>query len=323
MISMSSGTFEKNGELLHRRVTHLQPSSQHSEEEYRYLEERIATLQRELEQKDRELELRRVEAVRVRRLAALGERTAGITHEVRNPLGGIELYASLIAEQHEGEAKRLAGEILRAVNRLQTTISHLLSFTAELRVSADFVSVPVLFQEVTAAVVSFLHRETWSLKSSVEGALPLLYGDGPLLTRALANLVINAVEAMPQGGVIRLHAQRTDIATAAGHSRPYVLIRVEDEGVGIPPENREKIFDPFFTTKPTGTGLGLALTQEIIRAHNGLIEVSSAPVRGSCITVLLPAADRGDPVGLLAGDPVNSVFERTKGKGYEKTSCYS
>lgn len=230
------------------------------------------------------------EAGRSRRLAALGEMAVGITHEVRNPLGGIELYASLIADQHEGEAKRLANEILQAVHRLQTTISHLLSFAAEPRITAEVVSVPLLLHEVRAAVFSLLHQGKWSLTTEVEHDLPLLWGDRALLVQALINLVVNAAEAMPQGGIVRLWARRTELSSIAHTSAQEVLICVDDDGPGIPLEDRERIFDPFFTTKPAGTGLGLALTHRIIQAHCGSIEVSSPGVRGSRLTVFLPIA---------------------------------
>lgn len=262
-------------------------------------------------------------AERTHRLAALGEMVVGITHEVRSPLGGIELYASLITDQYDGEAKRLAGEILQAVHRLQTTISHLLSFAAEPHIDVETVPVPSLLQEVRAAVLPLLHQGKWQLTTEVESDLPPLLGDRALLTQALTNLVVNAAEAMPQGGNVKLQAQRTVLSSAHDRSFQEVQICVEDEGPGIPPQDRERIFDPFFTTKPNGTGLGLALTHKIIRAHSGTIEVSSTSAQGSRLTVFLPTADRGDPGDARTQVLFATAQERPKEREYEKTNCYS
>jgi signal transduction histidine kinase len=233
------------------------------------------------------------EAARSRRLAALGEMAAGIAHEVRSPLGGIELCASLLEEQEAGKAKRLATEILKAVQRLHTTISHLLSFAAEPCITAEVLPVSWLLREVAEMAFPLLQRGGWMLETEVEPELPPLWGDRGLLAQALFNLVANATEAMLQGGTVRIKAQRSSLSSANGRIHREVEIRVTDEGMGILPENRERIFDPFFTTKPKGTGLGLALTHKITCAHSGSIEVFSEPGRGSCFTLFLPVADGG------------------------------
>ena len=102
---------------------------------------------------------------------------------------------------------------------------------------------------------------------------------------------MNAVEAMPQGGTVRMTAQRVPFSTAHGGIHREVEIRIEDEGGGISAEDRERIFDAFFSTKTKGTGLGLALSHKIIHAHTGVLEVTSGPGRGSRFSIFLPAAD--------------------------------
>ena len=114
-----------------------------------------------------------------------------------------------------------------------------------------------------------------------------------------------------------IEARRTD------HPHQEVEIRVEDEGLGILPEDRERIFAPFFTTKLTGTGLGLALTHKIICAHHGSIEVSSAPVRGSYLTMFLPTADDAELLSTLTESSIDSVPQRVKGRKHEETNYYS
>lgn len=235
------------------------------------------------------------EAARSRRLAALGEMAASIAHEIRSPLGGIELYASLLKEQEGGEAKRLSTEILTAVHRLHTTISHLLSFAAEPHIVGEALPAALLLKEVAEVSLPLARGGKWKLVTQVEPELPPLWGDRGLLVQALVNLVTNAVDAMPQGGTVTITAQRSPFSSANGRIHREVEIKVIDEGVGISPENRERIFDPFFSTKSTGTGLGLALTHKIICAHTGSIEVSPAPGQGSCFTLYLPVADGVGP----------------------------
>jgi PAS domain S-box-containing protein len=230
------------------------------------------------------------EAARTRRLAALGEMAAEMAHQIRSPLGGIELYASLLKEKGEGESQRVAGEILSAVHRLYTTISHLLSFAGEPAIAADLVPVTLLLRDVKDLSVSLFRSERWFLDIDIEPELPALWGDRGLLAQALLNLVANAQEAMPEGGTVRVTVKRSPRYTVNGRIHRTLEVTVSDNGIGIAAENRERIFDPFFTTKAAGTGLGLALTHKIIRAHAGSIEVASEPGRGSRFVLLLPVA---------------------------------
>lgn len=234
------------------------------------------------------------EAARTRRLASLGEMAASVAHEVRSPLGGIELYASLLKERtdEDGDTNRLAVQILDAVHRLHTTISHLLSFAAEPRINGEELPVSFLFREVTELAAPALRAGKWTVETVLEPGLPPLWGDRGLLTQVFLNLVTNAFDAMPEGGRVQITACRSPFASMNGRIHREVQIHVRDEGVGIPPEDREKIFDPFFSTKPKGTGLGLALTHKIICAHHGSIEVTSEPERGTCFAVFLPVADQ-------------------------------
>lgn len=233
------------------------------------------------------------EANRAQRLAALGEMAASVAHEVRNPLGGIELYAGLLKEQDGTEVKRLATEILTAVQRLQTTISHLLSFASEPRITGEALPVAVLLKDVHDLAAPLFRNNACQFTLDIEQGIPQLWGDRGLLGQVLLNLVTNAVDAMPHGGRVRITARRAPFSTANGGIHREVEIRVVDQGVGIAAEDRERIFDPFFSTKATGTGLGLALSHKIIRAHTGVIEVTSNPSQGSCFTMFLPAADEG------------------------------
>jgi signal transduction histidine kinase len=237
--------------------------------------------------------LKRLEAegARTRRLASLGVMASEIAHQVRSPLGGIELYASLLKEKSTGDPQRLAGEILSAVRRLYTTLSHLLSFAAEPSISADVLTISCLVNDLLAESAPLFNDSRWDLSSEIQSGLPPVWADRGLLTQALLNLIVNAKEAMPQGGRVQLKAQLAPFSALNGRIHRAVELKVIDNGVGIAAENRERIFDPFFTTKRDGTGLGLAFTHKIVIAHGGSIVIAAVPNGGTQLTVSLPAAE--------------------------------
>jgi len=231
------------------------------------------------------------EAARTRRLASLGVMASEVAHQVRSPLGGIELYASLLKEKSTGDPQRMAGEILAGVQRLYTAVSRLLAFAADPAVAADVLTIPVLMNDVLEDARPLFTDPLWSMALEVQPELPPVWGDRGLLVQAILNLVVNAKEAMPEGGPVQLKAQLAPFSSVNGQIHRAVEIAVIDAGGGILPENRERIFDPFFTTKRRGTGLGLALTHKIVAAHRGSITVASTPGQGSQFTLSLPAAE--------------------------------
>ncbi|MBI2368464.1 MAG: hypothetical protein HYV01_26125 [Deltaproteobacteria bacterium] len=214
-----------------------------------------------------------------------------MAHQVRSPLGGIELYASLLKETSEGDPRRLAGEILSAVRRLYTTLSHLLSFAAEPTLAGDVLSVSALMKDLIQDCMPLFNDPLWSVVFDIQADLPPILGDRGLLVQALLNLLVNAREAMADGGRVQVKVQLSPFSTLNGQIHRAVEIKVIDEGCGIPPEHRERIFDPFFTTKRQGTGLGLAFTHKIISAHRGSIDIAPGTERGCEFTVCLPAAE--------------------------------
>jgi nitrogen-specific signal transduction histidine kinase len=231
------------------------------------------------------------EAARTRRLASLGVMASEVAHQVKSPLGGIELYASLLKEKSKGDTKRLASEILDAVRRLSTTLSHLFAFSAEPAISADVLPISALMKDVVEECMPLFDDPLWSIVVDIEPDLPPLWGDRSLLTQALLNLIVNAKESMPEGGRVSLAVRLSPFSAVGEHIHRAVELRVRDDGIGIDVENRERIFDPFFTTKKQGTGLGLALAHKIISAHRGLIDVAAEAGQGSQFIVSLPAAE--------------------------------
>ena len=140
------------------------------------------------------------EAARTRRLASLGVMASEVAHQIRSPLGGIELYASLLKEKATGDPQRLASEISNAVQRLYTTISHLLSFAAEPTLTADVLRIPSLIKDLREDCVPLFSDRRWSIGFEIETNLPPIWGDRGLLAQALLNLIINAKESMSDGG---------------------------------------------------------------------------------------------------------------------------
>ncbi|MDH3444966.1 MAG: ATP-binding protein [Deltaproteobacteria bacterium] len=231
------------------------------------------------------------EAARTRRLASLGIMASEIAHQVRSPLGGIELYASLLKEKSTGDPQRLAGEILSAVQRLYTTLSHLLSFASEPTMTGDLLPVDSLMKDLQEDCRTVFNDPRWTVALECESGLAPIWGDRGLLSQALLNLVVNAKEAMPEGGEVKVCARLSPFSAMNGHIHKAIEIKVTDEGAGISPENRERIFDPFFTTKTQGTGLGLAFTHKIISTHRGSIEITANLGLGTQFSVFLPAAE--------------------------------
>ncbi len=248
----------------------------------------IGSLAREFNQMAAALDEREQQLIRSERLAAAGKIAAQITHEVRNPLSSIGLNAEMLEEELgnlEGppaqieEAKALTRAIVKEVDRLTEITEEYLRFARLPRPKLEREDVAAL----VASLLAFLRPELDGRGIRVEAQvarLPQVAADEHQLRQALLNLLRNAAEAMKGGGRLVVHGE------AQGGQ---VILRITDTGQGIATEHLAKIFDPFFSTKEGGTGLGLALTQQIIVEHGGTIDVSSELGRGTTFVVRLPA----------------------------------
>ncbi|MEQ1886089.1 MAG: ATP-binding protein [Bryobacteraceae bacterium] len=222
---------------------------------------------------------------RAERLAALGQLTAGLAHELRNPLGTIKTSAEMlsrsVAEENE-VAKEMAGFIKEEVDRTNTLITRFLDFAKPQSLKAEKGDLTDLLD---TAIARF-EREQKDAQRGItvfknySPDVPPVAFDAQLMERVIANLLLNAAQASPQGAVITVKTQRTDDGMAE--------FAVIDRGSGIDPKNLENIFNPFFTTKPEGIGFGLAIVSKIIDAHGGRILVESTPGEGSVFRVRLP-----------------------------------
>jgi signal transduction histidine kinase len=221
-----------------------------------------------------------------RKLAALGRLFAGVAHEVKNPLNAMTIHLELLKNKltkGSGGAQAVMNHvdiIGNEIRRLDQVMLGFLKFARpdELRLQ------PIQLADLIAEVVQIVEPEARAtgvtIKVECPPDLPEIDGDPNMLQQALLNLAINACQAMPGGGTLRLACR-----AIAGRR---VQLDVEDTGVGISPEHLEKIFDLYFTTKPTGSGIGLSMVYRIVQLHDGEIEVESTPGRGTRFRMLLP-----------------------------------
>jgi signal transduction histidine kinase len=232
----------------------------------------VASLQAELREKSTLLE-------RKERLAALGEMAAGMAHEIRNPLGGIQLYASLLAKDLAAmpQSLQLVNKISGGVRRLEGLVSQVLHFTREVHIAPAKIDLAhVIDAALDMAQPKIGER---AIHVQVRGERPLTaHLDEHLLEQAVLNLLLNAIESMENGGQLRVQFSRA--AEDDGDGR-QIRLTIRDSGTGIPPAILDRIFNPFFTTKDTGTGLGLAIVHRIVDAHNGTISVTNPPGGGA------------------------------------------
>ncbi|BDD85674.1 two-component system sensor histidine kinase NtrB [Desulfofustis limnaeus] len=217
---------------------------------------------------------------RSRRMAALGKMAAGIAHEIRNPLGTLKGFAhyfrNLTVMNDEGQA--YADLMISEVDRLNKTVSGLLQFARPRAPHLIPVSLDELFERTLALMTSDFTQQGVAVR--VAGASQVIVeADPELLQQVLMNLLKNSIDAMAGGGTITLSVQE---------DTGQVRIRVSDTGCGMSEQDRERMFDPFFTTKKTGTGLGLAVSHQIVEQHGGSIDVETASGRGTTITINLP-----------------------------------
>ncbi len=230
------------------------------------------------------------------RLAALGEMAAAMAHEIKNPLGGIEVMAGLLRRQvpENLEAQALVSEIINEAKMANAIVQEMLDFVRPVRLQLDRASVEDALRVAVTMADGKAKRGETSVDLRLEDRLPPIQGDSHQLAQVFANLLINAYEALDGRGSVILTA-RMVVDPADGALLPdgnqavaTVVVDVADTGPGVAPELLDKIFNPFITTKPKGSGLGLAIVRKIVDAHEGRIDMTSSPDRGTTFRVTLP-----------------------------------
>ena len=215
------------------------------------------------------------------KLSAIGVMAAGISHEIRNPLGIIRSSAELLKKkviQHD-PTNTIPDIIVEESTRLNQIITEFINYAKPTNPTLA----PCVIAEVIDKNLNFLasqiEEDGYIIKKNYQNAIPEIAADASMLYQSFLNIFINAMQSMPDGGRIQIEASSKD---------DVVTVHFDDEGPGIPEPNLEKIWDPFFTTKERGSGLGLGIVKNIIEAHNGSIQISNREVRGARVTVELP-----------------------------------
>jgi nitrogen-specific signal transduction histidine kinase len=252
---------------------------------------RYQKLAEELAETNGRLEQAQAEVRRSERLVALGQLSAGLAHEIRNPLGVIKGSAEMLnhkLQQADAVSSELAGYISSEVDRLSALVNRFLDFARPLHTEAYPLEITGLVDRALKSVDEQWQGGTVSIQREYAKDLPLVPLDESLCEQAFLNLVQNAYEAMGnQGGTLRVQ-----VLTAQSDGRRGVEIRLQDTGPGVPPALREQIFNPFVTTKQAGVGLGLSIVAKIVDEHHGFIRLESAPGAGACFVIFFPVEQK-------------------------------
>jgi signal transduction histidine kinase len=237
-------------------------------------------LQSEVRRLSDELEIKNNELARRNRLADLGQMASHVAHEVRNGLVPIKLYLSLLRRRLQGDAgaSEIVGHLQTGFGGLETIVSDLLHFSANRDPSLQSVSLGALVGDLCSSLQPQFVAQ--GIQTTIDVPFDVqVVADPDMLRRALLNLILNAVDAMPHGGQLRIAARSTPLG---------VEMDVVDSGPGLPEASLQRLFEPFFTTKNNGTGLGLAIVERIAEAHGGQVLAANKLAGGAAFTLCLP-----------------------------------
>jgi len=267
-------------------ISAFQEAHYHLEET---VQQRTAALQAEIRER-KKLEAAKIQA---ERLAMVGTMAAQVAHEIRNPLGSITFNLDLIHREIDsltqagghppGEAHTLVNEMRAEVRRIQRVIEDYLQFARLPKLQKQPVALNAFLEKKLTFFGSELARENVKLRTHFDPALPTIAADAEQLWQAMLNLIRNSRQAMPDGGELTIGTWRD-----GGRAQ----LRITDNGKGMTEDQLKKLFVPFFTTKKEGTGLGLALVQQIVTEHGGHVECESVAGQGSTFTIFLPITEK-------------------------------
>jgi two-component system sensor histidine kinase HydH len=237
------------------------------------------------------------ESARQDRLAALGGMAAVLAHEIRNPLGAIKGLAQFLGEKTSGDPTRaeMTQTIARETTRLERLVNDLLTYGRPRPPERQAMDLAALVDRVLPLLGPAAAEAGVTVRANVARGIPPISGDPEQLQQLFGNLLLNAIQAMPNGGVVRVSAVTSPSTSSRAASAPgdqtWIDVCVEDSGPGIPEADVPHIFEPFFTTRVKGTGLGLAICRQIAEAHGGTIRIASTGPGGTRIQVTLPAEE--------------------------------
>jgi PAS domain S-box-containing protein len=238
----------------------------------------------EQEKKDLQRQLAQAE-----KLAALGRFTANIAHEIRNPLTSVGGFARRLDKTipADSKEKEYTGIIIAETTRLEKILKNILSFSREATPRFEKNDLSEVIERVLMMNEGLCRKRSIAIEKRIED-IPRFYFDKNLIIEALENIILNAVDSMPDGGALKIATEKKE----EGVENVHVHIKIQDTGAGIPADKIEMIFEPFFTTKGTeqGTGLGLSITRKIMETLNGTVDFQSELGKGSVVTLSLPYA---------------------------------
>jgi signal transduction histidine kinase len=219
--------------------------------------------------------------------------SASIAHEIRNPLASINFNVQLLSKKmvYDQEMQRISNNILEGIDRINMIIKLTLDFSKNVSPSMTYGYINDIIEESITLIDQQLKSQKIEVKRDLCNSIPQLLFDPHQLRNAFVNILLNAAEATPRGGAIRI-SSRIEQSTMFGGTRS-LLLSIKDNGIGIPQENLKKIFDPFFTTKQEGTGLGLSIVHKILEQHNVLIDVKSRESKGTNFCMIFPLKGNG------------------------------
>jgi len=266
-------------ELLNDAFNIFREASRKLEQQYALLEKKVEELNEELAEKNRAME-------RTRRLAAMGEMAAKIAHEIRNPLGSMAIFATLLERElaNDAEKQKFASYITKGINTLDNLLSNMLLFASAPVARLKSVDIREVIED-SILMVSGYERTGVQVTSELEGPAVIM-ADPALLRQLFLNLLLNAIDSLDGGkGTVSVGTRAVEEGGFA-----FIEARVKDTGKGIPAGEIDRIYDPFFSTQERGTGLGLALVSAVVNAHRGSVDVASKKGEGTAFTIKIPVA---------------------------------
>jgi two-component system NtrC family sensor kinase len=259
---------------------------------YKELEGKVEASNKELEIAYQMLKQRQEQLIRSEKMAALGQLSAGIAHEIRNPLTSFKIFIQSLEKEIDLDDNRKEDFriIMKEIDRINENIARFLNFARPEEPLFQAIRVSSLVKDTVNLLAAKLKSSGIRLDISLPDEDPPVEGDPKQLTQVFLNLLLNAVEAMPQGGTLTISSV---VKVNPDTLQESFQLVIKDTGQGIPEKDQPYLFDPFFTTKAGGTGLGLSIVYSIIQKHNGRIEVESELGKGSSFILSLPIQKEG------------------------------
>jgi two-component system sensor histidine kinase HydH len=222
------------------------------------------------------------EMERSQRLASVGSLAAGIAHEIRNPLSSIKGFATFFKERYRNnpDDQKTAEIMVQEVERLNRVIGQLLEFAKPMEMKRQWASIQEVIRHTLRMIESQAKAKSIAVHTDLPEHIGEIFIDRDKITQVLLNLYLNALEAMEDGGTLRV--------AVLPHEGRMVRIDITDTGKGIDEKDIARIFDPYFTTRSSGTGLGLAIVHKIMESHDGDLRVTSEPDKGTTVSIFLP-----------------------------------